>query len=259
MKFPFSSGTKSSSSDEPVVQESGLGTFGGVYTPSILTILGVIMYLRFGWVVGNAGLINTLLIVTISTAITFLTALSVCAIATDRVVRVGGAYYMISRSLGIETGGAVGISLYFAQAISVALYTIGFAESFVDAFPGLNLNQIYVALVVTVFVGILAITSASIAIKAQYFIMAAIALSLLSFIFGHSVPDVETQMLSAPPEGSAPFWAVFAVFFPAVTGIMAGVNMSGDLKDPVKSLPTGTLAAVGTGYVIYMLLPIFMG
>ena len=258
MKFPFSSGTKSNSSNEPVVQESGLGTFGGVYTPSILTILGVIMYLRFGWVVGNAGLINTLLIVTISTAITFLTSLSVCAIATDRVVRVGGAYYMISRSLGIETGGAVGISLYFAQAISVALYTIGFAESFVDAFPGLNLNQVYVALVVTVLVGILAITSASIAIKAQYFIMAAIALSLLSFIFGHSVPGVETQMLSAPPEGSAPFWAVFAVFFPAVTGIMAGVNMSGDLKDPIKSIPTGTLAAVGTGYLIYMILPIIL-
>ena len=258
MKFPFGSGTKSSSSEEQIVQESGLGTFGGVYTPSILTILGVIMYLRFGWVVGNAGLINTLIIVTISTAITFLTALSVCAIATDRVVRVGGAYYMISRSLGIETGGAVGISLYFAQAISVALYTIGFAESFVDAFPQFHLNQVYVALIVTVLVGILALTSASIAIKAQYFIMAAIVLSLLSFIFGHSVPDVEPQMLSTSPEGSASFWTVFAVFFPAVTGIMAGVNMSGDLKDPIKSIPTGTLAAVGTGYVIYMILPIFL-
>ncbi len=258
MKFPFSSRTKSNSSNEPIVQESGLGTFGGVYTPSILTILGVIMYLRFGWVVGNAGLINTLIIVTISTAITFLTALSVCAIATDRVVRVGGAYYMISRSLGIETGGAVGISLYFAQAISVALYTIGFAESFVDAFPRLNLNQVYVALVVTVFVGILAITSASIAIKAQYFIMAAIVLSLLSLIFGNSVPGVATQMFSAPSEDSAPFWTVFAVFFPAVTGIMAGVNMSGDLKDPIKSIPTGTLAAVGTGYLIYMILPIIL-
>ncbi|MDJ0648774.1 MAG: amino acid permease [Xenococcaceae cyanobacterium MO_188.B19] len=258
MKFSFSSGAKPSPSDEQLIQESGLGTFGGVYTPSILTILGVIMYLRFGWVVGNAGLINTLIIVTISTAITFLTALSVCAIATDRVVRVGGAYYMISRSLGIETGGAVGISLYFAQAISVALYTIGFAESFVDAFPRFHFNQVYVALVVTILVGILAITSASIAIKAQYFIMAAIALSLLSLIFGHSVPEVETQMLSSPPESAEPFWTVFAVFFPAVTGIMAGVNMSGDLKDPIKSIPRGTLAAVGTGYAIYMILPIIL-
>ena len=236
---------------------SGLGTFGGVFTPSILTILGVIMYLRLGWVVGNVGLLGTLIIVTLATSITLLTALSICAIATDRVVRVGGAYYMISRSLGIETGGAVGISLYFAQAISVALYTIGFAESVVQTFP--QLNQLYVALVITVLVGILAITSASIAIKAQYFIMAAIALSLLSLIFGGSLPGVEPQMFSVPsPEVSEPFWTVFAVFFPAVTGIMAGVNMSGDLRDPIKSIPAGTLAAVGTGYVIYMILPLLL-
>ncbi|WP_371260804.1 amino acid permease [Myxosarcina sp. GI1] len=214
------------------------------------------MYLRFGWVVGNAGLIGTLIIVTIATSITFLTALSVCAIATDKVVRVGGAYYMISRSLGIETGGAVGISLYFAQALSVALYTIGFAESVIQTFPGLN--QLYVALVITILVGILALTSASIAIKAQYFIMAAIVLSLISFFFGHSLVDSQPQWLSAPPENAVPFWSVFAVFFPAVTGIMAGVNLSGDLKDPVKSLPTGTLAAVATGYLIYMILPIFL-
>lgn len=226
------------------------------------------MYLRFGWVVGNAGLIGTLIIVTISTAITFLTALSVCAIATDKVVRAGGAYYMISRSLGIETGGAVGISLYFAQAVSVALYTIGFAESLVNAkinifglsfnFQSWGLNQTYVALVITILVGILAITSAELAIKAQYFIMAAIALSLLAFVLGSPLPGVEPQWLAAPPKTALPFWTVFAVFFPAVTGIMAGVNMSGDLKDPIKSLPTGTLAAVGTGYIIYMALPIFM-
>ena len=251
-----------------VEQATGLGTFGGVFTPSILTILGVIMYLRFGWVVGNAGLIGTLIIVTISTSITFLTALSVCAIATDKVVRAGGAYYMISRSLGIETGGAVGISLYFAQAVSVALYTIGFAESVVNAKVNIfglsisiqdwGLNQTYVALIITILVGILAITSAELAIKAQYFIMAAIALSLLAFVFGSPLPDVEPQWLASPPPTALPFWTVFAVFFPAVTGIMAGVNMSGDLKDPIKSLPTGTLAAVGTGYVIYMILPIFM-
>ena len=100
---------------------AGLGTFGGVFTPSILTILGVIMYLRFGWVVGNVGLVGALLIVTISTSITLLTALSIAEIATDQRVRIGGAYYMISRSLGIETGGAVGIPLYLAQRLSVAL------------------------------------------------------------------------------------------------------------------------------------------
>jgi len=256
MKLPFgrhlSSATQSDSA-----QRSGLGAFGGVYTPSVLTILGVIMYLRFGWVVGNVGLFGTLLIVTLSTGITFLTSLSVCAIATDRVVRGGGAYYMISRSLGIETGGAVGIPLYFAQALSVALYTIGFAESVVEAFGGLD--QQYVALITTILVAALALTSARFAIRAQYIIMAAIALSLLSFLLGHSTENPGTQWWGAP-EGipAEPFWGVFAVFFPAVTGIMAGVSMSGDLRDPSRSIPIGTLAAVGTGYVIYMILPILL-
>ena len=240
----------------PASEAKKLGTFGGVYTPSILTILGVIMYLRFGWVVGNVGLLGTLIIVTLSTGITFLTALSISAIATDRVVRGGGAYYMISRSLGIESGGAVGIPLYFAQALSVALYTIGFAESVVNVFP--QLNQLYVALVVTVFVAAVALTSADVAIKVQYVIMGAIALSLVSFFFGKSLEPTEIELWGASDRLSEPFWQVFAVFFPAVTGIMAGVNMSGDLKNPTKSIPVGTLAAVGTGYVIYMILPIVM-
>ncbi|MEM9538279.1 MAG: Na-K-Cl cotransporter [Cyanobacteria bacterium P01_E01_bin.42] len=236
--------------DQPA---TGLGTFGGVYTPSVLTILGVIMYLRFGWVVGNVGLLGTLAIVTLSTSITFLTSLSVSAIATDRVVRVGGAYYMISRSLGIETGGAVGIPLYFAQAFSVALYTIGFAESIVKTFP--TLNQTYVALITTIVVAFLAYTSASLAIRAQYFIMAAIAISLLSLLFGKPIEPTAIEWWNGDGES---FWVVFAVFFPAVTGIMSGVSLSGDLRDPTKSIPVGTLAAVGTGYLIYMGLPLLL-
>jgi len=233
---------------------AGLGTFGGVFTPSILTILGVIMYLRFGWVVGNVGLLGSFLIVTLAVSITGLTALSISAIATDRVVRVGGAYNMISRSLGIETGGAVGIPLYFAQALSVALYTIGFAESVVSAFG--RFNQTYVALIVTILVAVLALTSAQVAIKAQYIIMALIVLSLLSLAFGSPLEETQVELWGAAD--GEPFWQVFAVFFPAVTGIMAGVNMSGDLKEPTRSIPLGTLAAVGTGYAIYMVLPLFL-
>ncbi len=214
------------------------------------------MYLRFGWVVGQMGLVKTLLIVTISTAITFITGLSISAIATDQVVRAGGAYYMISRSLGIETGGAVGIPLYFAQAFSVALYTIGFAESVIQAFPGVPISITVLALVTTIAVTALALKSADIAIKAQYVIMAAIILSLISLVFGHNAPPTE---LPVPEDGSnVGFWAVLAVFFPAVTGIMSGVNMSGDLKDPKKSIPTGTLAAVGVGYLIYMGIPLLL-
>jgi len=236
--------------------EDGLGTFGGVFTPSILTILGVIMYLRFGWVVGNVGLIGTLLIVTLATAITFLTALSVAAIATDQRVRIGGAYYMISRSLGIEPGGAIGIPLYIALALSVALYTVGFAESVVGVFPSLDFKT--VGMVTTVAVAVLAMVSAKVAIRAQYFIMFGIAISLISLIFGSPVEQSDIEMWGAADRNSEGFWIVFAVFFPAVTGIMAGVNMSGDLKNPSKSIPKGTFYAIGVGYIVYMVLPIIL-
>jgi len=213
------------------------------------------MYLRFGWVVGQVGLTATLVIVTIATSITFLTALSISAIATDKVVRAGGAYYMISRSLGIETGGAVGIPLYFAQALSVALYTIGFAESVKNIFPAASI--VLVALITTVLVTALALISADFAIKAQYVIMGAIALSLVALIFGHEVTPIASDAASSdiPKVG---FWVVFAVFFPAVTGIMSGVNMSGDLKDPIRAIPKGTIAAVIVGYVIYMAIPFIL-
>ena len=255
MKIPF---RRKPHSSEKVVPSSktGLGTFGGVFTPSILTILGVIMYLRFGWVVGNVGLIGTLIIVTLASSITFLTALSVASIATDQRVRIGGAYYMVSRSLGVEAGGAIGIPLYIAQALSVALYTVGFAESVVSVFPILDFKS--VGLITTVVIAGLAMVSAKIAIKAQFFIMFGIALSLLSFIFGGPIEDSSIEMWGAPDRQSEGFWTVFAVFFPAVTGIMAGINMSGNLKDPARSIPKGTFAAVGVGYLIYMVLPILL-
>jgi solute carrier family 12 (sodium/potassium/chloride transporter), member 2 len=239
-----------------VPRGAGLGTFGGVFTPSILTILGVIMYLRFGWVVGNVGLLATLLVVVMCTSITFLTALSMASIATDRRVRAGGAYFMISRSLGLETGGAVGIPLYFALALSMALYVIGFAEIMGDVFP--RLDQRWVGVVTAIAVAGLAIRSASLAIRSQYIVMAVIGLSLLSFFLGGPVEESQLDLTtSAPSATTVGFWVVFAVFFPAVTGIEAGVNMSGDLKDPARSIPRGTLAALGVGFVVYMTLPFF--
>jgi amino acid transporter len=237
-------------------KSNGLGTFGGVFTPSILTILGVIMYLRFGWVVGNVGLLGTLIIVTLATSITFLTSLSIASIATDQKVKTGGAYYMISRSLGIESGGAIGVSLYFAQALSVALYTVGFAESVVAVFP--NLNEKWLGIITTIIITGIALGSAKAAIRAQYVIMVGIAISLIALFFGSPIEETQIELWGAAGGEGVGFWTVFAVFFPAVTGIMAGVNMSGDLKDPKKSIPRGTFAAIGVGYLIYMTLPILL-
>ena len=210
------------------------------------------MYLRFGWVVGNVGLIGSLIIVTISTSITFLTSLSIASISTNAPVKTGGAYYMISRSLGVEIGGAVGIPLYLAQAFSVALYIIGFSESIVAIFPSLNIKL--VGIITTLLLGTLALFSTKATIKVQFFILGVIFMSLLSLFFGSPIENSHIELWGVPASKSVSFWKVFAVFFPAVTG----VNMSGDLKNPAKSIPKGTFLAVGAGYIIYMTLPIIL-
>jgi len=214
------------------------------------------MYLRFGWVVGNVGLMGTLIIVSLSTSITFLTALSIAAISTNAPVKAGGAYYMISRSLGIEIGGSIGIPLYLAQAFSVALYIIGFSESIVAIFPHLDIKLI--GIITTLLLGTLSLFSTKAAIRAQFLILGIIAMSLLSLFFGSPIESSHQEIWGTPVLKSVSFWKVFAVFFPAVTGIMAGVNMSGDLKNPAKSIPKGTFMAIGVGYIIYMVLPVIL-
>ncbi|MBN2163232.1 MAG: amino acid permease [Pontiellaceae bacterium] len=243
-------------------QGYSFGTFKGVFTPSVLTIFGVIMYLRFGWVVGNVGIAQTLLIVTLATSITFLTGLSISAMATNMKVGTGGAYYIISRSLGIEAGVAIGIPLFFARSFGVAFYIAGFTEAVMSMMGYDPVAQAMTAKMISagtlVALTALAYISADLALKVQFFIMATILASLVSFFLGAGDPGT----LGLPPGTVAPpaleFWPVFAVFFPAVTGIEAGLGMSGDLKDPAKSLPRGTLAAITVGYVVYMVLPIFI-
>ena len=106
------------------------GTFAGVFTPSLLTILGVIMYMRMGAVVGNSTSIwMTIGIIIIAHVISVTTGLSVSSVATDKKIKAGGIYYMLSRSLGLSIGGAIGVTIFVATALSIALYLIGFAES----------------------------------------------------------------------------------------------------------------------------------
>ncbi len=123
------------SKDNSSSQNNKFSTFGGVFTPSILTILGVIMFMRAGFVLGHGGIINTLIILLIAKLITTLTTFSISAIATNMEVRGGGAYYLISRTLGPEFGGTIGITLFFAQVLSIPFYIIGFTEALATSFP----------------------------------------------------------------------------------------------------------------------------
>lgn len=231
------------------------GTFGGVFTPCVLTILGVIMFLRFGYVVGQAGLLYALLIVAVSKVITGLTTLSLSAIATNTRVKGGGAYFLISRSLGVEFGGAIGLVFFLAQAISVAMYVIGFAEAFVGSIDTGGVSMTTVATITNIGVFICVLIGAGWTIKLQYFILAVLAAAIVSFIFGAGQAfDVTILRANLVPDfsGGESLFTMFALFFPAVTGIMAGANMSGDLRDPARSIPRGTLAAVFVTAIIYL-------
>ncbi len=232
-----------------------LGTFIGVFTPTMLTILGVIMYMRVGWVVGNAGLGGALLIIALANAITLITSLSLSALATNMRVGVGGAYYLISRSLGLEAGGAIGIPLYLSQTLSLTLYSFGLAESLRIVWPDVPVQ--IVAAVIVILVTALADRSTELALKAQLPIMGLIFLSIVVFVLGVNWGGP----LETPVDGEwvdADFWGVFAVFFPAVTGVLAGVSLSGDLKNPGKAIPQGVLAAVVVGFFVYMAIPVLL-
>ncbi len=230
-----------------------LGAFLGVFTPTILTILGVIMYLRFGWVLGHAGLLHTLLVVLLANGITFLTSLSLSAIATNGRVGIGGAYFIISRSLGLEVGGAIGLPLFLSQTLSVTLYAYGLAESLRIAWPAVPVPA--AAFVIILAVGLLALRGAGAALKSQVPILALIGLSLVALAAGAVLNGSLARVAGSTPSGEVGFWAVFAVFFPAVTGIMAGLGLSGDLAEPRRAIPRGTLTAVLAGFAVYLLVP----
>ena len=246
---------------ETAPRRPGLGTFAGVFTPSILTILGIILFLRTGYVVGNAGLAGALAIIGIATAVSVLTSLSLSAIATNINVRGGGDYYLISRTLGLEFGGAIGVVLFLAQSVSIAFYAIGFAEATTEIIgwdSGVATRIIAALAIGGLFM--FAWAGADVATKLQFVIMAILGAALVSFFVG-AIPAFDGDALSrswSAAAGSIGFWAAFAIFFPAVTGFTQGVSMSGDLKDPSTSLPRGTFTAVGLSTVVYVAVAILL-
>ena len=235
------------------------GFFGGVFTPSILTILGVIMYMRLGWVVGHAGLTGSIVIILIAHVISIATGLSISSIATNKKVGAGGVYYVLSRSLGLPMGGAIGYTLFIATSFSIALYLIGFAENFNPVVGlGSTVHDFRISgTIALAFLTAIVYISTSVAIKSQYFIMGAIALSLVSIVFGN--PDATTPIGNyLEGESNVSFAVLFGIFFPAVTGFTAGIAMSGDLENPKKDIPIGTLLSIGVGLIIYLGLTFFL-
>ncbi len=243
------------------------GTFGGVFTPCVLTILGVIMFMRAGYVVGDVGIWRALAILAIAKAITGLTTASLAAISTNTPVGTGGVYYMISRTLGPDFGGAIGLTLYVSQAISVAFYVIGFTEALFGLFPADSVASLIdhkvpqlVSSGVVVGLFLLTFKGADVALKAQFVILGVLLAAVASFIIGgisafdSSTFNANSGVISGTgelaPDG---FWIAFAIFFPAATGITAGANMSGDLKDPSKAIPRGTFLAIGFTAIIYVI------
>ena len=243
-----------------------LGTFLGVYTPTILTIFGVIMYMRAGELVGKMGLWPMVFIVLISNSITLITTLSFSSIATNKKVGVGGAYYIVSRSLGFEIGGAVGLPLFLSQALSITLYSFGLAEVIKMLFDT-SFSLYAVTFGIIAIVAAVSFVGAGFAMKTQIPVMIFVAVSILFLIIGAFMKGSFIGCFSTFPtsageifqkRGDLSFFTAMAIFFPAVSGIMAGLGLSGDLENPQKSIPVGAIAATLTGFAFYVTLPLFL-
>jgi amino acid transporter len=247
--------------DKTDTADKKFGTFGGVFTPSLLTILGVIMFMRFAPVTGHAGLWHTLGILAAAKAISVITGLSIASIATNMRVKGGGAYYLASRSLGAEFGGVIAVFFYVAQAAAVSMYVAGFTEAIFSAVPDMGLSFRATATLTNLAVFACVYIGAGWTIRVQYGILVVLALSLASFFAGAAQgfsPEIlKTNLDPDWTSGHSPF-TLFALFFPAVTGIMAGVNLSGDLKDPSHAIPRGVFAAIAVSGLIYTAITILL-
>jgi len=242
----------------------GFGT-APVFLAGISTILGAILFLRFGYAVAHTGVFGAFLIILIGHAITIPTALAIAEISTNLKVEGGGEYFIISRSFGSMVGGTIGISLYFSQAISIAFYMLAFAEAFTPAFgwfqglTGIEPQTWMISIPATVLLLVLMITKgADLGVAVLWVVVVTLGLSLFMFFIGSSSSASPGLDIFAKVENPDKFFVVFAIIFPAFTGMTAGVGLSGDLKNPRKSIPLGTLSATLAGLVIYIFVVIKM-
>ncbi len=238
----------------------GFGTLP-VFLAGISTILGAIMFLRFGYAVAHTGLLGIVGIILLGHLVTIPTALALAEIATNRKVEGGGEYFIISRSFGPTIGGVIGICLYLSQAISVAFYMIAFAEAFTWLEPvladqfGIAFDPRFISIpALILLLGLVILRGADLGVKVLYVVAATLLGSLIIFFLGSPLEGFDPGSISLMDKIERPdsFIVVFAIVFPAFTGMTAGVGLSGDLRNPRKSLPRGTLWATIAGMVVYV-------
>ncbi len=241
-------------------KKQGFGT-GPVFFTAISTILGAILFLRFGYAVGTTGMLGGLLIIILGHLVTIPTALAISEIATNKRVEGGGEYFIISRSFGLNIGATIGLALFMSQAISVAFYVIAFTETFEPLFEwwsrsfGWELPRQAISIPVMTLLALLIIKKgANLGVKALYIVVVLLAISLLAFFLG-TPSEAESIAIGKQNIGffnKNEFFRVFAICFPAFTGMTAGVGLSGDLKNPSKSIPKGTMLATIGGMLFYL-------
>lgn len=232
-----------------------------VFFTAISTILGAILFLRFGYGVGMLGFWGVILIILVGHMVTIPTAFAISELATNKRVEGGGEYFIISRSFGLNVGATIGFALYLSQAISVAFYIIAFTESFAMFFDfmsdkfGILLPRQVISLPAMAGLSILILKKgASMGVKTLYIIVGILALSLIMFFIGKTQFSEEStfRLFSADMRNMDQFFFVFAIIFPAFTGMTAGVGLSGDLKNPSRSIPIGTTVATISGMIVYI-------
>ncbi len=240
-------------------QSHGFGT-GPVFFTAISTILGAILFLRFGYAVGSLGFMGVMAIILLGHLVTIPTALAISEIATNQRVEGGGEYFIISRSFGLNIGATIGLALYFSQAISVAFYVIAFTEAFEPFFSwmqnvhGIDLPKQAISLpAMAILAALILIRGANMGVKALIAIVIILVGALVLFFAGTTeyASEHTTSFFNNSFRNSNQFFIIFAIVFPAFTGMTAGVGLSGDLKSPRKSIPRGTLLATFIGLITY--------
>ena len=272
-----------------VANKQGLGAFEGVFVPCMLSIIGVVLFLRLGWAIGNAGVIGVLSMFGFGAVLITLTDLSLCALATNGKIRAGGTYYLISRSLGPVFGGAIGVIFFAANAVGIAFYMQGFSDTMGSVLGldpvGDKMPKLGIAVACLSLETVIAVVGSGIYAKCAMFIF---AVQMISIFFGGTSafaraghgfsweaigdldgvnqtfhyygPSMETLRSNLLPDyDKCDFKEVFKTVFPALTGIMAGANMSGVLRRPELSIPRGELSAILCSMSTYVFVVLALG